>query len=110
MKKNSTKSKEQLLVELDEIVVIAGTQLDFYNRSNAYLYEGLAKAYMWWRDAKQLDGFLAEQYQLHNIRVNRSNNNEENFRGVIKLVWHMYDGTKASLANLQQLLMIGRSI
>jgi hypothetical protein len=57
---------------------------------------------MWWRDAKQLDGFLAEQYQLHNIRVNRSNNNEENFRGVIKLVWHMYDGTKASLANLQQ--------
>jgi hypothetical protein len=102
MSKISTKSKEQLLIELDEIVVIAGTQFDFYNRSNDYLYEGLAKAYMWWRDAKQLDGFLAEQYQLHSIRVNRSKNNEENFRGVIKLVWRMHDGTKASLASLQQ--------
>ncbi len=102
MSKKGTKSKEQLLVELDEIVVIAGTQFDFYNRSNDYLYEGLAKAYMWWRDAKQLDGFLAEQYQLHSIRVNRAKNNEENFRGVIKLVWHMHDGTDDGLAKLQQ--------
>jgi hypothetical protein len=102
MKKNSTKSKEQLLVELDEIAAIASTQLDFYNRSNAYLYEGLAKAYMWWREATQLDGFLAEQYQLHDIRLNRLKNNEENFRGVIRLVWRMDDATNASNALLQQ--------
>jgi len=95
------KTKEQLLAELDKIAELATNQFDFLNRSNEYLYKALAETYMWWREAKKIDGFLEEQYAKEGYQK-KHKQKEENFRYLLRLVWRMDMDSSSSKALLQQ--------
>jgi hypothetical protein len=92
-------NKQNLIKELDEIVQLTTKQNYHYVRGRAYLYEGFASVYLWWLKAKELDGFLAEQYQLHNI--GGKEHEQEKFTRVLRLTWRL-DWADESKAKLQQ--------
>lgn len=92
-------NKQSLVKELDEIVELTTKQNYHYVRGRKYLYEGFATVYLWWLKAKVIDGFLEEQYQLHNI-VGREHD-QEKFTRVLRLTWRL-DWADESKAKLQQ--------
>ena len=92
-------SKQALVKELDEIVELTTKQNYHYVRGRAYLYEGFATVYLWWLKAKEIDGFLEEQYQLHNI--GGKEHEQEKFTRVLRLTWRL-DWADESKAKLQQ--------
>ena len=92
-------NKQVLIKELEEIVELTTKQNYHYVRGRAYLYEGFASVYLWWLKAKELDGFLEEQYQLHNI--GSMEGKQEKFYRVLRLAWRL-DWTDESRAKLQQ--------
>jgi hypothetical protein len=73
------KNLESLIAEADEI-----TQL--YESSQQRLYLNLGSVYLWWREAKKVDGFLEELYDERKL-VSRGG--EENFTRLVRLVWQM---------------------
>jgi hypothetical protein len=101
-------AKQQLLKELDELVELAEEQTRLHVSSRQCLYKGLAGVYLWWRQATQIDGFLNEQYELHNITA-REKDGEEKFTRVLRLVWRM-DWAAPSAAQLQQWSMALRKL
>ena len=101
-------TKQELLSELDSLVQLATEQTEYYKRSNEYLYKGLAGVYLWWRRAKDVAGFLEEQYTLHDI-LTRNYGGEEKFTQVLRLVWRL-DWSGPSKANLQQWSLALREI
>lgn len=92
-------SKQALISELNEIVELTTKQNYHYVRGRAYLYEGFASVYLWWLKAKQVDGFLEEQYKLHNI--GGKEHEQEKFTRVLRLTWRL-DWADESKAKLQQ--------
>jgi hypothetical protein len=64
-----------------------------------YLYEGFASVYLWWLKAKEVDGFLEEQYQLH--KIGGKEHEQEKFTRVLRLTWRL-DWADESKAKLQQ--------
>lgn len=92
-------SKQALIKELDAIVELTTKQNYHYVRGRAYLYEGFASVYLWWLKAKELDGFLEEQYKLHNI--GSMEGKQEKFYRVLRLAWRL-DWADESRAKLQQ--------
>jgi hypothetical protein len=70
---------ESLIAEADEI-----TQL--YEMGQQRLYLNLGSVYLWWREAKKVDGFLEELYDSRKL-VSRGG--EENFTKLVRLVWQM---------------------
>lgn len=92
-------SKQVLIKELDDIVQLTTKQNYHYVRGRAYLYEGFASVYLWWLKAKELDGFLDEQYQLNNI--GGKDHEQEKFTRVLRLTWRL-DWADESKAKLQQ--------
>lgn len=92
-------NKQALVKELDEIVELTTKQNEHYVRSRQYLYEGFASVYLWWLKAKQVDGFLEEQYKLRNI--GGKEHEQEKFTRVLRLTWRM-DWADESKAKLQQ--------
>ena len=98
---SNEEQKAKLLAELDKIAELATNQFDFLNRSNEYLYKALAETYMWWQEAKKIDGFLEEQYAKQGYRK-KSKQEEENFRYLLRLVWQMDMDSSSSRALLQQ--------
>lgn len=95
----TNQAKTQLVKELDEIVELTTKQNYHYVRGRAYLYEGFASVYLWWLKAKELDGFLEEQYKLHNI--GGQTHAQEKFTRVLRLTWRL-DWADESKAKLQQ--------
>lgn len=92
-------TKQTLIKELDEIVELTTKQNYHYVRGRAYLYEGFATVYLWWLKAKEIDGFLEEQYKLHNI--GGKEHEQEKFTRVLRLTWRL-DWADESKAKLQQ--------
>jgi len=92
-------NKQVLIKELDDIVELTTKQNYHYVRGRAYLYEGFASVYLWWLKAKELDGFLEEQYKLHNI--GGKEHDQEKFTRVLRLTWRL-DWADESKAKLQQ--------
>jgi hypothetical protein len=73
------KMLESLIAEADEI-----TQL--YESSQQRLYLNLGSVYLWWNEAKKIDGFLEELYDERKL-VSRGG--DENFTRLVRLVWQM---------------------
>jgi hypothetical protein len=92
-------TKQELLNELDALVDNAEVQTALNERSNEYLYRGLAGVYLWWRKARKIDGFLQELYEQKNIKG--KNGGEEKFTQVLRLVWHL-NWDKQNKSNMQQ--------
>lgn len=92
--------KDALLAKLDELVELAEEQNRVYLQGRNALWRALVRLYLWWRDAKTVDGFLEECYERYDI-VGRLRGGEENFTRVLRLVWRMqWNGPSA--AKLQQ--------
>lgn len=79
--------KQALISELDEIVKLTTMQDYHYVRGRAYLYDGFASVYLWWLKAKEVDGFLEEQYQLH--KIGGKAHEQEKFTRVLRLTWRL---------------------
>lgn len=93
------KTKSELRKWLDGLAVEAADQTRLYDSSINKLYHCLSSLYMWWREAKQYEGFLDELYEEFNITTKRKN--EENFVRVIRLTWRIdWDGSRG--ASLQK--------
>lgn len=93
------KSKSELRAWLDGLASDASEQARLYDSSINKLYSCLSSLYVWWREAKQIEGFLDELYEELNIKTKR--NNEENFVRVIRLAWRIdWDGSRG--ASLQK--------
>jgi hypothetical protein len=93
------KSKTELRAWLDGLVSEAAEQSRLYDSSINKLYSCLSSLYIWWREAKQIDGFLDELYEELNIKTKKKN--EENFVRVIRLAWRIdWDGNRG--ASLQK--------
>ena len=91
-------TKQVLIKELEKIFEHTTQQTVFRNRSNEYLYKGLAWVYLWWVKASKVKGFLDEQYKQHNIG-GHSVVGEEKFTRLLRLTWQLdwADDTKATL-------------
>jgi hypothetical protein len=94
-------TKQELLNELDSLVDNAVEQTALHERSNEYLYRGLAGVYLWWRKAQKIDGFLQELYEKRGISTTKKFGGEEKFTRVLRLVWRL-DWSGQKRANLQQ--------
>lgn len=92
-------TKQTLIKELDQIVELTTKQNYHYVRGRSYLYEGFATVYLWWLKAKEVKGFLDEQYKLHNI--GGKEHEQEKFTRVLRLTWRL-DWADESKAKLQQ--------
>jgi hypothetical protein len=101
------KSKQALVKELEKIVEHTTEQNIWHKRSKQYLYSGLAWVYLWWREAKQVDGLLDELYEKNNIRGQESE--DEKFTRLIRLTWRL-DWADESKATLQQWSLALREI
>jgi hypothetical protein len=101
------KSKQALVKELEKIVEHTTEQNIWHKRSKQYLYSGLAWVYLWWREAKQVDGLLDELYEKNNIRGQESD--DEKFTRLIRLTWRL-DWADESKATLQQWSLALREI
>ena len=91
-------TKQALIKELEKIFEHTTQQTVFRNRSNEYLYKGLAWVYLWWVKASKVKGLLDEQYKLHNIGGHNVIG-EEKFTRLLRLTWQLdwADDTKATL-------------
>jgi hypothetical protein len=101
------KTKQALVIELEKIVEHTTEQNIWHKRSKQYLYSGLAWVYLWWREAKQVDGLLDELYEKNNIRGQESE--DEKFTRLIRLTWRL-DWADESKATLQQWSLALREI
>jgi len=93
-------TKQVLIKELEKIFEHTSQQTVFRNRSNEYLYKGLAWVYLWWVKASKVKGLLDEQYKQHNIG-GHSVIGEEKFTRLLRLTWQL-DWADDSRATLQQ--------
>ena len=93
------KSKSELRALLDGLASEASEQTRLYDSSINKLYHCLSSLYLWWREARQYEGFLDELYDEYNITTKRKN--EENFVRVIRLAWRIdWEGNRG--ASLQK--------
>ena len=93
-------NKQALIKELEKIFEHTAQQTVFRNRSNEYLYRGLAWVYLWWVKASKVKDLLEEQYKQHNIG-GHSVVGEEKFTRLLRLTWQL-DWADESKATLQQ--------
>ena len=100
--------KTELLHELDSLLKLADLQSRFHKRSRVMLYEGLVRTYLWWREARNVAGFLDEQYEKNKIK-GRDGQGEENFTRLLRLIWRL-DWTDSSPATLQQWSLMIRKL
>jgi hypothetical protein len=102
------KSKNELLQKLNELKGLASDATDAYKRSREYLYKALVGTYLWWIDAKKIDGFLDEIYQTNGLAVN-DKDKDEKFTRILRVIWNL-DWTKGNAATLQQWSLVLREI
>ena len=93
-------AKQVLIKELEKIFEHTAQQTVYRNRSNEYLYKGLAWVYLWWVKANKVKGLLDEQYKLHNIGGHNVVG-EEKFTRLLRLTWQL-DWGDESKSTLQQ--------
>ena len=102
------KTKNELLQKLNELKGLASDANDAYKRSRDYLYKGLVGTYLWWVDAKKIDGFLDEVYKANKLAVN-DKDKDEKFTRILRVIWDL-DWTKSKGASLQQWSNVLRGI
>jgi hypothetical protein len=90
-------SKAELKKALEILIGDADEQTQMHLRSQQKLYQTLGGAYLWWREAKKLDGFLDALYDDRQL-VHRGK--EENFTRLVRLVWQLdWSGMYPKLQN-----------
>jgi hypothetical protein len=101
-------TRQELLAQLDELKIIASESDVAYQRSRDFLYRGLVGTYLWWLEAKKIDGFLDEVYQHSGLAVNERDTKEK-FTRIIRVVWNL-DWSDRKGPKLQQWSNVLREI
>jgi hypothetical protein len=83
---------ERLTTELENLKQLADKQSQQYISAKQLLYEALSKTYLWWADAKKVDGYLTQLYEDCGIQHKKETKNEINFSPLLRYLWGM-DGT-----------------
>jgi hypothetical protein len=81
-------TKQELVKELERIFAHTSEQTAIRNRSNEFLYKGLAWVYLWWVKASRVKDLLEEQYALRNIGGHNVAG-EEKFTRLLRLTWQL---------------------
>jgi hypothetical protein len=79
-------TKDSLKKSLDRLIGQADQQIQLYESSIQTLYLTLGEVYLWWREARKIEGFLDELYSAQGL-VQRGR--EENFTRLVRLIWQM---------------------
>jgi hypothetical protein len=79
----------------------ASEQYEAYRRTHEHLWKLLSRAYLWWRDASQEDGYLVSLYEQKDIRYHRDGT-RPNFNPLIRLVWGIGDIDRADRVTISQ--------
>ena len=79
------KEEVDLQIELDGLKVESGSVRQHLKISAAMEREFFAKAYVWWRDARNKNDFLTQAYAANSIKFNATKNSM-NWRPLLKLV------------------------
>jgi hypothetical protein len=94
-------SRETFDTELIKLQQNAEAQFVTYERGREDLWRLLARAYLWWRRAKDIPGYLDDLYEARGIR-GYDIGSAQNFSPLIRLVWnfegHVTEGNQASAA------------
>lgn len=101
-------SKTELLESLDELKEVAAEGTKAYQRSRDFLYKGLVGTYLWWLEAKKIDGFLEELYKNNNLPTTEDGA-EEKFTRILRIVWQL-DWTPKNAPKLQQWSLVLREL
>lgn len=91
MSNNNTRY-EQLIAELEQLKKLADEQNHLYKSSRDLLYEGLARVYLWWREANKEEGLLERIYSEYNIQYKKITKHDIQFSPLLRYLWNM-DGT-----------------
>ncbi len=102
------KDKQELLDELKKLKEVAEQGSAAYQRSKDFLYKGLVGTYLWWLEAKKIDGFLEEVYQENGLAVNEGDKGEK-FTRIVRVIWNL-DWTAKNAPKLQQWSNVLREI
>jgi hypothetical protein len=84
--------KSKLQKELILLKQLADKQSHLYVSSRTMLYEGLAKAYIWWQTANKEKGLLDRLYTDNGIQYKKQIKADENYSPLLRYLWGM-DGT-----------------
>jgi hypothetical protein len=79
-------TKAELKEVLERLIGQADQQIQLYESSIQTLYLTLGEVYLWWREARRIEGFLDDLYSAHRL-VQRGG--EENFTRLVRLIWQM---------------------
>lgn len=64
-------------------------------------WQAVVQAYLWWRAAQQVPGYLETVYQQHNI-PNNDLTNRVNFNPLVRLVWNIHGDRWQHVSNTAQ--------
>ena len=79
-------SESDLSLRLEQLIGKADEQTQLFESSIQTLYLNLAEVYLWWREARNSEGFLEKLYEERNL-VQRGS--EEKFTRLVSLVWQI---------------------
>jgi hypothetical protein len=102
------KTKTELLEKLNALKGIAAEGTAAYQRSKDFLYKGLVGTYLWWIEAKKINGFLEEVYEANGLAVNEKDSAEK-FTRIVRVIWKL-DWTATNAPKLQQWSNVLREI
>ena len=95
-------TKTELRKALDTLIGDADEQIQMHERAQQRLYLTLGGAYLWWREARRVEGFLDELYAERQL-VHRGK--DENFTRLVRLVWQLdWSGMSPKLQNWSRAL------
>lgn len=82
-------SVNDLDTRLEELRGNAEQQNRVYKSSKQLLYGMLVDTYLWWREARNKQGYIEARFAERKIRDNKKNSNVPNFNPILKLVLGM---------------------
>jgi hypothetical protein len=96
----ATTRQAKLIAELEELKRFAQLQTAVYVSSTEKLYEGLARVYLWWREANKEQGLLDRLYKENGIQYKKVTGQKVNYSPLLRYLWNIESKTKG--ATLQQ--------
>ena len=82
-------SVNDLDTRLEELRGNAEQKNRVYKSSKQLLYGMLVDTYLWWREARNKQGYIEARFAERKIRDNKKNSNVPNFNPILKLVLGM---------------------
>lgn len=90
-----TNNPTELTAQLEEIQAGAANQVTLYESARTQLYKNLVGTYLWWREARNTEGYLEQLYAAEDIGFRKSASNRPNFHPLVRLVFKLQQQVEA---------------